>query len=236
MAPRQPNKTPPPNYNRLASEVLGRTLDELPPQSRKLLQLIADWVSTQSKQQQIDTKDYRFSRKDIREVTGWGNTQLKVHLRRLEDMEYLLVHRGGRGQSYVHDNYFVRAPGTEGAGVWVHNCPRDAAKNVAQFERLRSSLAADEILKAERIGNALKTVPFHRAASFVSKKLLAAGRVFENISGDGTRQTLLQAKGNVNGKSGIFEFLLTAEGKVNHQRFIRGGKINGIVNQDWKKK
>lgn len=89
--------------NRLASEVLGRTLDELPPQSRKLLQLIADWVTTQSKQQQIDTKDYRFSRKDIREVTGWGNTQLKVHLRRLEDMEYLLVHRGGRGQSFVYE-------------------------------------------------------------------------------------------------------------------------------------
>lgn len=89
--------------NRLASEVLGRTLDELPPQSRKLLQLIAQWIKTQSKQQQIDAKDYRFSRKDIRDVTGWGNTQLKVHLRRLEDMEYLLVHRGGRGQSFVYE-------------------------------------------------------------------------------------------------------------------------------------
>jgi len=89
--------------NRLASEVLGRTLDELPPQSRKLLQLIANWVNTQSKQQQIDVKDYRFSRKDIREMSGWGNTQLKVHLRRLEDMEYLLVHRGGRGQSFVYE-------------------------------------------------------------------------------------------------------------------------------------
>jgi len=89
--------------NRLASEVLGRTLDELPPQSRKLLQMIAEWVTTNSQQQQIDVKDYRFSRKDIREVTGWGNTQLKVHLRRLEDMEYLLVHRGGRGQSFVYE-------------------------------------------------------------------------------------------------------------------------------------
>ena len=89
--------------NRLASEVLGRTLDELPPQSRKLLQLIADWVTAQSEQQQIEIKDYRFSRKGIRDVTGWGNTQLKVHLRRLEDMEYVLVHRGGRGQSFVYE-------------------------------------------------------------------------------------------------------------------------------------
>jgi hypothetical protein len=36
-------------------------------------------------------------------VTGWGNTQLKVHLGRLEELEYLLVHRGGRGQSFVYE-------------------------------------------------------------------------------------------------------------------------------------
>ncbi len=89
--------------NRLAGDVLGRTLDELPPQSRKLLHLIKTWVDEQSQQLKLDQKDFRFSRKDIREVTGWGNTQLKVHLRRLEDMEYLLVHRGGRGQSFVYE-------------------------------------------------------------------------------------------------------------------------------------
>ncbi len=99
--------------NRLASEVLGRTLDELPPQSRKLLQLIAAWVTTQSEQQKINRQDYRFSRKDIRDVTGWGNTQLKVHLRRLEDMEYLLVHRGGRGQSFVYELLYA-GQGTAG--------------------------------------------------------------------------------------------------------------------------
>lgn len=89
--------------NRLASDVLGRTLDELPPQSRKLLHLVTDWVTEQSQQLKVDQQDFRFSRKDVREVTGWGNTQLKVHLRRLEEMEYLLVHRGGRGQSFVYE-------------------------------------------------------------------------------------------------------------------------------------
>lgn len=89
--------------NRLAGDVLGRTLDELPPQSRKLLHLIKTWVDDQSQQLKLDQKDFRFSRKDIREVTGWGNTQLKIHLRRLEDMEYLLIHRGGRGQSFVYE-------------------------------------------------------------------------------------------------------------------------------------
>jgi hypothetical protein len=47
--------------------------------------------------------DYRFSRRDVREYTGWGHSQLQVHLQRLQDLEYLLAHRGGRGQSYVYE-------------------------------------------------------------------------------------------------------------------------------------
>ena len=89
--------------NRLAHEVLGRTLDELPPQTRKLLQLVVAWVAERYSLLAMNRADFRFSRRDVREATGWGNTQLKVHLRRLEELEYLLVHRGGRGQSFVYE-------------------------------------------------------------------------------------------------------------------------------------
>jgi DNA primase len=40
--------------------------------------------------------------------TGWGDTQLKIHLHRLEELEYLLIHRGGRGQSLVYELMFTR--------------------------------------------------------------------------------------------------------------------------------
>jgi hypothetical protein len=89
--------------NKLAHEVLGRTLEELPPQTGKLLKQIKAMVETACREQAIEQADYRFSRRNVREACGWGNTQLKVHLRRLEELEYLLIHRGGRGQSIVYE-------------------------------------------------------------------------------------------------------------------------------------
>jgi DNA primase catalytic core len=89
---------------RLMNELLARSLDDLPPQTRRLLELIAEMVSGRT--------DFRFSRRDVREHTGWGHTQLKMHLHRLEELEYLIVHQGGRGQTFVYE---LNWSGLEGA-------------------------------------------------------------------------------------------------------------------------
>ncbi len=85
--------------NQLAHEVLGRTLDELPPQTRRLLTMILAMVQTASEERAIAQKDYRFSRRQVREYSGWSDGQLKIHCRRLEELEYLIVHKGGRGRN-----------------------------------------------------------------------------------------------------------------------------------------
>jgi len=89
--------------NRLASEVLGRTLDELPPQTKRLLFLIDEMVSEACEKQEIERGLYRFTRRQVREYSGYGNTQMRRHLDRLVEMEYLLVHRGRSGQSFVYE-------------------------------------------------------------------------------------------------------------------------------------
>lgn len=98
--------------NRLAHEVLGRSLDELPPQTRRLLGLVDELVTEGSKQQGIDRSDFRFSRRQVRERTGWGDTQLRVHLGRLLELELLVMHRGRQGQSYLYE--LVASPSADG--------------------------------------------------------------------------------------------------------------------------
>ncbi len=86
--------------NRLAHEVLGRSLDELPPQTRRLLQLLDEMVAAAGEREAMARSDVRLTRREIREALGWGDTQLKCHLARLVEMEHLLVHRVGRGFAY----------------------------------------------------------------------------------------------------------------------------------------
>ena len=79
--------------NKLAHQVLGRSLDELPPQTRNLLIKLDEMANQVCSENKIDRPDFLFSRREVRAYTGWGDTQLKIHLARLVDLEYLVVHR-----------------------------------------------------------------------------------------------------------------------------------------------
>ena len=50
------------------------------------------------KQYSLSQSNYRFSRREVREAVQWSDTALKVHMARLVELEYLLVHRGRAGR------------------------------------------------------------------------------------------------------------------------------------------
>jgi hypothetical protein len=89
--------------NRIAHEVLGVSLDELPPQTRRVLVGVRDLVRQKMAAQGLPQRDIRFSRSEVRAATGLSDTQARIHLERLAAMEYLLTHRGQRGQSYEYE-------------------------------------------------------------------------------------------------------------------------------------
>jgi DNA primase len=93
--------------NEIAGEVLGRSLDELSPSSRKLLMLIKQMCEKVCKEKKITPKEYHFSRRHIRDYSGWSDFQVRTHIRQLEELEYIYSTVGKRGKEYVYELVYI---------------------------------------------------------------------------------------------------------------------------------
>jgi DNA primase catalytic core len=105
--------------NELAPEVLGRSLDELPPQTRRLLEAVRALVKGKQESESVPGTNgvplartfgskgtgtaFTFSRKEVREVTGWSLTQVSVHLHRLVELEYIALRCSRMGGPFLYD-------------------------------------------------------------------------------------------------------------------------------------
>ena len=96
----------------LAHEILGFTLDDLKKHARELLEQIQAMVANQAKDTEALPEDLLFTRREIREFTGWPDHQIKAHIKQLEEMEYLVVENlKSRGQfAYRLNNPNKRKP------------------------------------------------------------------------------------------------------------------------------
>lgn len=82
--------------NTIANYVLGRSLDELSPPSRALLKLVQDMVKKRK-------ESCPFTRRAIREFSGWSDFQVKTHIKQLEELEYLYTVMGKKGKEYIYE-------------------------------------------------------------------------------------------------------------------------------------
>ncbi|MBK7973186.1 MAG: toprim domain-containing protein [Deltaproteobacteria bacterium] len=89
--------------NRLATEALGHSLDELSPPSRKLLDEVRSMVKTRSAELGVAPSDYAFARRDVREWTGWSDFQIKVHIRDSQGFRYLWTRQGKARSGCVYE-------------------------------------------------------------------------------------------------------------------------------------
>ena len=92
--------------NELAHEVLGRSLDELPPQTRRVLGMIEAMVEGQCRERSIGRGDARFTRRELRARCGMGDTAVRIHLERLTAMEYVRPVAGRNGQRFEYELLF----------------------------------------------------------------------------------------------------------------------------------
>lgn len=89
--------------NSIAPDVLGRSLDELPPQTRRLLETLKAIARERIKAKQVEQRLCQFSRRDVRERIGWSETQTRTHLGRLEELEYVARRQGRQGTGCLYE-------------------------------------------------------------------------------------------------------------------------------------
>jgi hypothetical protein len=75
----------------------------LPPQTRRLLTLIDGHVGAECQRLRLRRTEYRFARRTLREAISWGDTQLRLHLERLVELEYLIPRRDGAGGKFTYE-------------------------------------------------------------------------------------------------------------------------------------
>jgi hypothetical protein len=69
-------------------------------------------VTKRAEAQGLDRCDVRFTRREVRDDTGWSDFPVRMHLEKLTELEYLLVHRGGPGQRFVYELLYDGQGGT----------------------------------------------------------------------------------------------------------------------------
>ena len=89
--------------NRLAPVLLGRSLDELPPQTRRMYEIIKAIIRKRCEVGQIPQSVAFFSRREIRSELGWSITQIRAHLERLRELEYIEARYGRTGSAYQYE-------------------------------------------------------------------------------------------------------------------------------------
>ncbi len=87
--------------NRIARDVLVHGHGGVTPQARQLFARIREMVTRGT---DTKTKDNApaFTRRRLREFTGWSDWQVRTHLTELTELEYLTVRQGAFGKEYVY--------------------------------------------------------------------------------------------------------------------------------------
>lgn len=88
--------------NEIAGGLFGHSLDELSRPSRELLKLIRDFVEQRAAGEKCPREQVGFTRREVREYSGWSDYQIKAHIKQLEELEYLAAGSGRRGQLFAY--------------------------------------------------------------------------------------------------------------------------------------
>lgn len=82
---------------RLMTSIMGTVVDDMAPRTRDLLRELEAYTRARG------VAGATFTRREIRDAIGWGDTQLKTHLKRLCEAELVIAHRAPHAKSVAYE-------------------------------------------------------------------------------------------------------------------------------------
>lgn len=98
-----------------------------------------------------------------------------------------------------------------------------------QYDQYKNGLKYSEFIGAERVRSGTKNDIHHRATTLgldPNKRIHS----FHIRGKDDRAYTLFMQSTKVNGRNGVFEYIVDSKGQITHQRFKAGAKIDGKPN------
>jgi DNA primase catalytic core len=122
--------------NKLADEILGRSLNELAAPSATLLDAVFEMVKEMATKHKIPIEEVEFNRRQIREYINWTDWQIKTHIKQLEQLEYLYVRMGARGKRYSYAlNYNGQGRGQREKRFYLNLTPVEEIKKLLKKDK-----------------------------------------------------------------------------------------------------
>ena len=91
----------------LGRQIFIRNVDDVPPTGRKLLEMVYKYVTGKREQmkgidpnKEIDIFELPFTRKELRDFSGWSETQVRVTCELLVELGYLGKLNGRHGSTF----------------------------------------------------------------------------------------------------------------------------------------
>jgi hypothetical protein len=180
--------------NQLANEVLGQSLEDMPPQTRWVLEQIYILVQSICKEKEVEQPMVCLTRRQIREHTGLGNSQLAVHIQRLVDLEYLIVHRGRNGSQYVYELLY-QGEGRDGRRFFMGLIDVDDLKSKMQnkgYDKNLPGVKPDLPASDSNLPGSFRGASGALPASFRSGENAATSDTYETYSESDTNDPKMQ--------------------------------------------
>ena len=140
------------------------------------------------------------------------------------------IQKAGQGVKAIGRMFGIGSKEKKAEKTAEKTAKKDKKKAEKTAKNSKNSEIHNPVVDNPRTGSGLKTNPHHNFNSIIDNYASDAEQFVLTNQKDGITRTLYQIEGSLNGKEGVFEWIVDPNSGVTHRNFIENGKVTGKPN------